>query len=336
MNLGGRVIKTVIAVALAVFIAQQLGLERVSFAGIIAIISVQRSLYSSIHQAFKKIGSVFLGTLVGGVFAFTFGLNPLSVAAATFFAIQISLKLHLEDNIVLITITALNLMLFPAGNFFPNAQNQLILALIGATSGLSLNVLFSPYHKKEVDELLLASEKELRDLLSIVFQEMQSPDKYDQEQFGQRLSLLREKIEDGRRMAKLLQEEQRYRFIEDTPSERYRKAFIIFASQADRVEDLNNLARTIRCCVPQVFPILKAGKIIMKIQERTLRGMAYPDKLFEQAMEKKEKEFVEGPLPANQEEFINQAALLHILSELKKYYRNTRKLPSFKIKDLNN
>lgn len=329
MNLGGRVIKTVVAVALSVFIAQQLGLERVTFAGIIAIISVQRSLYSSITQAYKKIGSVVLGSLIGGIFAFTFGQNPLAVAAATFVVIQISLRLHLEDNIVLMTITALNLMLFSTGDFFPYAGNQLALALIGAIIGLSLNVLFSPYHKKEVEELLFLADKEMRELLSIVFQEMKGADKYDQDKFSERLIHIKEEIEEGRRLAKLLQEEQRYRFVEDTPSERYRKAFNILAHQADRIDDLNNLARKIDCCIPQVFPIIKMGRIIAKMQERALKGEPYPYQRFERCMEKKEKEFVEGPLPVNQVEFINQAALLHILSELKKYYRNLRKLPSF-------
>lgn len=329
MNLGGRVIKTVVAVALSVFIAQQLGLERVTFAGIIAIISVQRSLYSSITQAYKKIGSVILGSLVGGIFAYSFGQNPLAVAAATFVVIQVSLKLHLEDNIVLMTITALNLMLFSTGDFLPYAGNQLALALIGAISGLSLNLLYSPYHKKEVEELVFLADRELRELLAIVLQNMMGAEKYDTESFAGRLALIRENIEEGRRLAKLLQEEQRYRFVEDTPSERYRKAFIIFATLADRIDDLDNLARKIECCVPQVFPIIKAGRIIARMQERTLKGNPYPYKLYERSMIKKEKEFVEGPLPASQVEFINQAALLHILSELKKYYRYVRKLPSF-------
>ncbi len=329
MNLGGRVIKTVIAVALAVFIAQQAGLERASFAGVIALISVQRSLFSSMNQAVKKVGSVILGTLVGGIFAFAFGQTPLAVGAATFFAIQMSLKLHLEDNIVLITITALNLVLYPAGDFLPSAGNQLLVALIGAISGLSLNLLYSPYHKKEVDELLFAAEEELRHLLLIVLEDMQGPDKFDRETFHQRLAILKEKIEDGRRLAKLLQEEQRYRFVEDTPSERYRKAFIIFADQAERVEDLYNLAGKIICCVPQVFPIVQIGKIISETQKRALSGKPYPRQLFERCLEKREKEFVAGPLPADQEDFVNRAALLHIFSELKKYYRNTRKLPPF-------
>jgi uncharacterized membrane protein YgaE (UPF0421/DUF939 family) len=329
MNLGGRVIKTVVAVALSVFIAQQLGLERVTFAGIIAIISVQRSLYSSINQAYKKIGSVVLGSLIGGLFAYSFGQNPLAVAAATFVVIQVSLKFHLEDNIVLMTITALNLMLFSTGDFFPYAGNQLALALIGAISGLSLNLLYSPYHKKEVEELLFQADKEMRELMAIILQDMKGAEKYDIEDFTGRLAQLRENIEEGRRMAKLLQEEQRYRFVEDTPSERYRKAFNIFAYQADRIDDLDNLARKIECCIPQVFPIIQVGRIIAKMQERALKGSPYPYKLFERCMAKKEKEFVEGPLPVNQVEFINQAALLHILSELKKYYRNVRKLPSF-------
>ncbi len=326
MNLGGRVIKTVVAVGLAVFIAQQLGLERVSFAGMVAMISVQRSLFSSVFQAYKRIGGVVLGTLIGAIFVFSFGQNPLAVAAATFLVIQISLKLHWEDNIVLITITVLNLMLYSTGEFFNYAGTQLALALIGAISGISLNILFSPYHKKEIDELLSEVDQELRELLFIVLKNMEGPVKYDHSIFIERIALLKDKIEQGRKLSKLLQEEQRYRFVEDTPSERYKTAFVIFAFEADRVEDLDSLSRKVQCCIPQVFPIIKMGRIIIKIQERILKGKTAPYQLFERSMRKKEKDFTDGPLPTDKEEFISQAALLHILSELKKYYRSLRKL----------
>lgn len=332
MNLGGRVLKTTAAVGIAVFISQQLGIENVSFAGIVAILSVQRSLFSSVFQAYKKIGSVIVGTGIGAIFAFTFGQNPLAAAVTIFLIIQISLKFHWEDNIVLMTVTALNLMLIPTGGeFFFSARNQLLLALIGSLSGISLNILFSPYHKKEVEELLFFADKEQRELLSIVLQDMKGPEKYDKVKFKDRLNILKEKIEDGSKLAKLLQEEQKYRFVEDTPSERYRKAFTVFASQADRIGDLASLAAKVDCCVPQVFPLVKMGRIIMKIQERVLTGKYVHQLLFEKTIEKLEKDFAKTPLPATREEFISRAALLHIFSELKKYYRRVRQLPSFKV-----
>ncbi len=329
MNLGGRVIKTVVASGLAVFIAQQVGLERVSFAGIIAIIVVQRSLFSSVAQGYKRIGSVTLGILMGAVFAFTFGLTPLVVVLTTFLSIQICLKLHWEDNIVLMTIAALNAMLFCTENFFLDASNQLALALIGAVSGISLNMLFSPYHKKEVEELLFFADKELRELLFIVLQDMKGAVKYDREELNPRLSKLKGMIEKGSRLAKLLQEEQRYRFREDTPSESYRKAFLIFASQTDRIEGLFAQAAKIEIVVPQVEPIIKIGRILIKMQQRALKNKPVPYSFFEKTLEKIDDKFATGALPVTRDEFLTRAALIYIFSELKVYYKRIRRLPSF-------
>ncbi len=329
MNLGGRVIKTVVASGLAVFIAQQAGLDGVSFAGIIAIIVVQRSLFSSVDQAYRRIGSVILGILIGAVFTFTFGRTPLAVAVATFLSIQICLKLHWEDNIVLMTIIALNSMLFCTYNFFLDAGNQFALALIGAVSGISLNMLFSPYHKKEVEELLFFADAELRELLFIVLEEIKGVRKQDREKFNGRLYKLKEAIEKGSRLAKLLQEEQRYRFREDTPSESYRKAFLIFASQADRIEGLFIQAAKIEMAVPQAEPVLKIGRILIKMQQRALRNKPVPYSFFEKTWAKIDERFAAGALPVTREEFLARAALIYIFGELKVYYKRIRRLPSF-------
>ena len=44
---GGRILKTVLAVTVSIFIAQQLGLERIALAGLVALLTVQRTFYRS-------------------------------------------------------------------------------------------------------------------------------------------------------------------------------------------------------------------------------------------------------------------------------------------------
>ncbi|MEW5785948.1 MAG: aromatic acid exporter family protein, partial [Bacillota bacterium] len=60
-HVGGRVFKTALAVTLAIFLAQQFGLERVTLAAIIALLTVQRTFFHSLVQSLVKLGSVLIG-----------------------------------------------------------------------------------------------------------------------------------------------------------------------------------------------------------------------------------------------------------------------------------
>ncbi len=74
---GGRVLKTALAVTLSIIIAQQLGLERVTLAAIVALLAVQRTFYHSLQQSMAKLGSVLIGGVLGATFSFVFGVSPL-------------------------------------------------------------------------------------------------------------------------------------------------------------------------------------------------------------------------------------------------------------------
>ncbi len=91
---GGRVVKTALAVTLAITIAQQLGLERVTLAAIVALLTVQKTFYHSLLQSMAKLGSVLLGGVLGTAFSFMFGVSPLGYGLVTLAAIYICLQLR--------------------------------------------------------------------------------------------------------------------------------------------------------------------------------------------------------------------------------------------------
>ena len=65
-RVGGRILKTVLAVTLAIFLAQQLGLQNVGLAAVLAVIAVQRTFYRSLVQGLSVVGTVSLGCVLGG------------------------------------------------------------------------------------------------------------------------------------------------------------------------------------------------------------------------------------------------------------------------------
>ena len=65
MKLGPRIIKTGIAVALALYICSILNLESAVFAGITAIHTIQPSIYRTWKQAWSQVQTNLFGGMIG-------------------------------------------------------------------------------------------------------------------------------------------------------------------------------------------------------------------------------------------------------------------------------
>lgn len=330
MHIGGRVIKTGAAVGLAVFVAQLFRLEPGTFAGVVALLSVQRSFYRSVHQSLKRIGSIVVGTSVGAIFAFTFGHSPVTVVFVTIIVILLCLRLNWQDSIVLGTVTAVSSMTFYSEIFFTYAGRQMLLALIGVSCALSVNYLFMPCHKNEVEGKLEIIERRLGKLLWFVYEELIRirGQNINSKEFEDQVCELHRQIKEGVSLVKLLREEQRYKFLDTTPSEQYLTAFQIFSSGTDRVLGMYHLAEKIKVDVPQIYPIAKLLRILVRVQQRIFYGRHVPHFLLKKAIISLEDKFEEMQLPQTRAEFVARAALLHIFGEAKEYYKKISKLPT--------
>ncbi len=99
MQLGARVFKTGIAIALALYIADALALPVPIFAGIAAIFAVQPSIYRSYMTVFEQIQSNLIGAAFAVTFAILFGNSYFMVGLTTIIAISVMLKLKLQKAI---------------------------------------------------------------------------------------------------------------------------------------------------------------------------------------------------------------------------------------------
>lgn len=326
MPLGGRIIKTGVAVALAVFLAQYLGLERYTLAAVVALLTVQRSFYNSLLQSAGKVGSVLLGSLLGAGVGLLLGPIALSFGLVTVLIIMICLKLNWQEHIAITTVTAVHLISFPGPAFPHYALEQVLLALLGAFCGLGINALFSPDHQSEVRNLLLYADQELGKELELLADEVLHPAHCNWEEVMSRYESLREKINEGLQISKLLQEEQRFQPGE-TEADRYRQAFRIFELQLDRIIEMHRLVRRMKLEVPQAAPLAKLVYVLRRVQRAALRGRKVPVALLDRAIENLEKSYEEMELPQRRAEFISRASLFHLFGELKAYYRKIKKVP---------
>lgn len=322
---GGRVLKTALAVTMSIFLAQQFGMERVTLAAIVALLTVQRTFYHSLLLSLGKLGSVLLGGILGTVFSYLFGLSPLGYGLMTLAAIYICLRLHWQDHIVITTVTAITVILSDHAQPLSYSFEQILTALLGATCALVINYTFTPNHRKDVRKKVEDAEKGLRSSIDCLIKEMLEPG-CDEKRFKETASRLKKTIEEGLEEAKLLREEQRFIINRETDSDRYRNNLYIFSSQLDRLEEMHLLARRMPIRVPQAEPITRLFNIVKKMQDRHFQGKNNHYRKMDRVMERLEESFSEMELPGSREEFISRASLFHLFQEIKRYYRRMQRI----------
>ena len=242
LHLGGRVLKTSLAVGLTIFILQSMGIERVSLAAIVAVVTVQRTFYRSMQQSLAKIGSVLLGAVVGTMFGMVMGPTPLAYALAVYIVIISCLRLRWQDSIAVTAVTAIGIIASQAQSLTQYSLQQVFSALLGGIVALAINFLFVPNHKKEVVEHVLHVDESVREMMILVAQEILHPSQFS-ESFHEQVDHIRGEITVGLEMSKLFREEQRFNLSEETLADRYREIFRIFESQIDRLQEMHKLAK---------------------------------------------------------------------------------------------
>lgn len=146
MKLGARILKTGIAIILALFIASLLpdeaGLKAI--AGVSAVVAMQPSVFRSI----KTVSDQALGNVVGALLAVAmvtvFGDNVVIMGVTVILLIAILFRFNLAHVATLASVTALIIMGQHSGDFYVSAFYRFVLVMIGVISSSTVNLLFLP------------------------------------------------------------------------------------------------------------------------------------------------------------------------------------------------
>lgn len=149
VKLGPRVIKTGIAVTLALYICSVLNLESAVFAGIAAIFTLQPSIYGTWKQVRNQVQTNILGAIIAFLGLYFLGNDPLSIGLVIIILISISLKLKMGETISLTVVTVLAIMSAPGNEDWIFALNRFIVTFIGMATALLVNIfVYPPNYKK--------------------------------------------------------------------------------------------------------------------------------------------------------------------------------------------
>jgi len=330
-HLGGRVLKTAVAVTLAVTIAYYLELDRISLAAIVAVFTVQRTFYHSILQSAGKLGSVLLGAVLGSSLGVLWGSHPLNYGLVTILVIIACLKFNLQQQVPIALVTAVYMITGQSGGFEQGIFfEQIILALLGAISALAVNYFFTPDHKKEVENKIRTIDYELRKMLEEISLKITKPQEEKELDFFERSTQLRKKIEESIGMAKLFREEQKFHFAEENLADIYRNILRAFDYFLDSLEEMYRLLIRMNTEVPQSAHLSRLLMIMQKLQRNALLNKKNPYTIIDHAIHNLEQMYDNMELPVTREEFKSRASLYHIFKEIKRYYRKIKNLPYIK------
>jgi uncharacterized membrane protein YgaE (UPF0421/DUF939 family) len=144
MKLGARILKTGIAIVLALFLARLLHMPSTVFAGIAAIFAIKPTIYRSYLSIIEQLQGNLVGAVIAVVFVELFNNNVIVVGLGAIITIIIMLKLKLENNISLALVTMIAMMEAPGENFLQFAWIRFSTLLLGILSAFIVNLIFLP------------------------------------------------------------------------------------------------------------------------------------------------------------------------------------------------
>lgn len=144
MKLGARILKTGIAIILALFLAQLIELPSPVFAGIAAIFALQPTIYRSYLTVIEQIQGNIIGAVIAVVFVLMFGNEFFIIGLAAILLITLNLKFNLENTISLSLVTLIAIMVTPGDEFIEFALLRFSTVMIGVFAAFIVNLVFLP------------------------------------------------------------------------------------------------------------------------------------------------------------------------------------------------
>ncbi|WP_088043505.1 aromatic acid exporter family protein [Bacillus sp. EAC] len=152
MRLGARVLKTGIAITLAIYSAIFFDLSTASIAGISAISAMKSSVNQSYQSLIEQLQANFIGALLAIIAVITLGNNPVIIGFTCIIVIIITLKLKLENTIATALVTVVVIMEVSTSNenFAIFTFDRISAVMIGVLAASFVNIFLMPpnYEKK--------------------------------------------------------------------------------------------------------------------------------------------------------------------------------------------
>ncbi|MEG6616831.1 aromatic acid exporter family protein [Peptococcaceae bacterium 1198_IL3148] len=163
---GARILKSGLAVGLALYVATLIQAEPKMFAAVSALMNIKPSIYRSFLNAKEQILSHLVAVALAIVFGYLVGNGPIQMAAATVLVIAINRRLGFNQTISMAVVAAIFVLDAPQNKFVLHAVDRSYIIFIGLIAALIVNIIVAPpkYNNKLIETL-----KTLNDQTALFF-----------------------------------------------------------------------------------------------------------------------------------------------------------------------
>ncbi|NOU96990.1 aromatic acid exporter family protein [Paenibacillus sp. LMG 31456] len=303
--MGIRIIKTAVAVVLAIYLAQYLGLHSPYSTGLLAILGVDVTRRKGVRTSLQRIAASFLGLLIAAYLFWLIGFHVWVIGIYILILFPILARFQLKEGVVTGSVVMFHV--------FAEKQissglilNEIALLLVGLGTATLINIIYMPRE----DRQLLDLRERLETCFSHIFKEI-SNHLRDNRYIWSGRELLESNDILEQAMNAVKRSKENALFQGDTLWAGY---FYMRKQQMDSVDRMVQY-------VAQVYQTLPHGELLASVFDEISEDVkvAHYTGRSEKKLELLEKEFQEMPLPSSREEFEIRSALLQLMVELKSY-----------------
>lgn len=136
---GARIIKTGIAVALALYICSLLQISPRVFAAVSAVMNIQPSIYRSFKNAIEQVLTHVISVGIAVVGGYLFGTNPVTIGLITIVIITTIVRIKLLPGVAMGVVAAIFVLDAPHHDFLNHALTRSYVVFIGLGTALMVN-----------------------------------------------------------------------------------------------------------------------------------------------------------------------------------------------------
>ncbi|MDQ0190831.1 hypothetical protein JI721_00830 [Alicyclobacillus cycloheptanicus] len=321
-KVGGRILKTGIAITLSVATARLLHLQSPQFAGIVSVLAVQPTVYRSVRQGIQQVISASIGAAAGILCLSTVGHSALVIGLAALVMMGLHARWQWTSSLLVAVVIAINTIGSTGPSFVHDGVNQFALVLVGVGFGTLINLLVKPAHDSRSEQLLASCERQVWRLLRGVQRDLERGMTTPYAQFRKEIDHVRAALEEGKRVAGYVKEDHTIRIMAQPG---VLQSFHTLESMLERVRDMNKAMQKF-AFIGQHSDLVRMVELSLRVHKRAMARkpchFARMDDLFAAV----EARLDNATLPVTRGEFLHQITALNLFLYLKEYYVKLRVL----------
>ena len=165
-RIGYRTLKTAVGTAIAIILAQWIGLDNYASAGIITILCIQNTKRKSIRASWSRFVACLLAMVFSVIFFEGLGYYPIVIGLMILFFIPTTVMLNVKEGIVTSSVIILHIFMYEQITA-ALLLNELAIIVIGVGIALVMN-LYMP----SVETKLVSFQEKIEDNLQTIFIQM--------------------------------------------------------------------------------------------------------------------------------------------------------------------